>query len=63
MVSSLSGEVVKELEAMHWQFIAVAGSVVSVALFLVVLFLTQKVLRFRSDRARTRSITETGCRG
>jgi hypothetical protein len=48
---------------MHWQFIAVAGSVVSVALFLVVLFLTQKVLRFGSDRARTRSITETGCRG
>jgi hypothetical protein len=48
---------------MHWQFIAIAGSGVLVTLFLVALFLTQKVLRFRSDRARTRSVFETDCRG
>jgi hypothetical protein len=48
---------------MHWQFIAVAGFIAAVALFSVVLFLTQKGLRFRSDRARTRSNTETGCGG
>jgi hypothetical protein len=58
---------------MHWQFIAVAGFVAAVALFLVALFIysnlrglpgtTQKVLRLRTDRAGTRSTTETDCRG
>jgi membrane-associated phospholipid phosphatase len=46
---------------MHWQFIAIAGFIAAVALFLVALFLTQKGLRFRSDRARTSSNTDTGC--
>jgi membrane-associated phospholipid phosphatase len=58
---------------MHWQFMVVAGFVVSVALFLAALFLysnlrglhstTQKVLRLRTDRAVNRSTTETDCRG
>jgi membrane-associated phospholipid phosphatase len=58
---------------MHWQFIVVAGFVVAVALFLAALFLYsnlrgshntgQEELRLRTDRAVTRSTTETDCRG
>jgi hypothetical protein len=58
---------------MHWQFIVGAGFVVTVALFLAALFLYsnlrgshntgQEELRLRTDRAVTRSTTETDCRG
>lgn len=58
---------------MHWQFVAVAGFIAAVALFLVALFLYsnsrgsrssgQKELRLRTERAVTRSTTGTDCRG
>ena len=58
---------------MHWQFVVVAGFIVAIALFLVVLLhysnlrgprnTGQKVLRLRASRALTRSSAETDCRG
>jgi len=58
---------------MHWQFIAVAGFIVAVVLFLAILFLysnlrgshnpVEKALRLRANRALTRSTAESDCRG
>jgi membrane-associated phospholipid phosphatase len=58
---------------MHWQLIVLVGFIVSGALFLAALFLYsnlrgshstgQKGLGLRTDRAVTRSITGTDCRG
>ena len=58
---------------MLWQFIAVAGFIVAVVLFLSILFLYsnlrgsnstgEKVLRLRANRPLTRSTAESDCRG